>query len=51
MNHVFGLCLTSNVSKNTTFRKADLFPSSGEMMGALTVLGPLESASLNQSSD
>jgi hypothetical protein len=25
-NHVFGLCPSPNVSKNTTFRKLDLFP-------------------------
>jgi hypothetical protein len=36
-NYVFGLCPLSNVSeRNTAFRKLDLFPSSGKMMGALT---------------
>jgi hypothetical protein len=33
--------------KNTTFRKLDLFPSSGKIMGATTLLDPLETASLN----
>jgi hypothetical protein len=33
-NHVFGLCPLSNVSKNTTFQKLDLFLSSGKIMGA-----------------
>jgi hypothetical protein len=28
-NYVFGLCSSYNVYKNTTFRKLDLFPSSG----------------------
>jgi hypothetical protein len=32
-------------SKNTTFRKLDLFPSSGE--GKPTLLGPLDRASLS----
>jgi hypothetical protein len=41
-NHVFDLCPSSIVSKNSMFRKLDLFPSSGEVMGAPTVLGPLE---------
>jgi hypothetical protein len=47
-NHVYGLCPSSNVSfKNTTFQKLDLFPSSGKMKVALTLLGPLERGSLN----
>jgi hypothetical protein len=33
--------------KNTTFRKLDLFPSSGKIKVAPTLLGPLERASLN----
>jgi hypothetical protein len=33
--------------KNTTFRKLDLFPSSGKIMAAPTLLGPLEITSLN----
>jgi hypothetical protein len=33
--------------KNATFRKLDLFPSSGKMKVVLTLLGPLERASLN----
>jgi hypothetical protein len=41
-NDVFGLYPSSNVCKNTTFRKMDLFPSSGIMMGAPTLLGPVE---------
>jgi hypothetical protein len=36
-----------SVSKNTMFQKLDLFPSSGKMTGAPTLLGPLERASLN----
>jgi hypothetical protein len=43
----FGLCPSPNVSKNTTFRKLDLFPSSGKIMGARTLLGPLERANIN----
>jgi hypothetical protein len=48
-NHVFGLCSSYNVSKKNTvsFRKMDLFPFSGKMMGAPTLLDPLERASLN----
>jgi hypothetical protein len=47
-NHVFGLCSSSySFLKNTTFRKLDLFPSSAKIMAALTLLGPLERASLN----
>jgi hypothetical protein len=46
-NRVFGLCASSHVSKSTAFRKLDLFPSSGTMMGARTLLGPLERASLS----
>jgi hypothetical protein len=34
--------------KNTTFRKLDLFPASGEGWGTPTLLGPLERANLNQ---
>jgi len=30
--------------KNTTFRKLDLLPSSGKIMAAPTLLGPLERA-------
>jgi hypothetical protein len=33
--------------KKTTFRKLNLFPSSGKLMAAPTLLGPLEGASLN----
>jgi hypothetical protein len=39
-----GLCPSSNVSKNTAFRKVDLFPSSGKIMAGPTPLGPLERA-------
>jgi hypothetical protein len=38
--HVFGLCPWSNVSKSTTFRKLDLFPSSGKKEGAPIVRTP-----------
>jgi hypothetical protein len=53
---VFGLCPSSGILKNTTFRKLGLFPSSGEGLGDLerpnpnqwketpTLLGPLERA-------
>jgi hypothetical protein len=43
---VFGLCPSSNVSKNT-FWKLDVFLSSGKVMVAPTLLDPLERASLN----
>jgi hypothetical protein len=33
--------------ENTTFRKQDLFPSSGEGVGETYLLGPLEIADLN----
>jgi hypothetical protein len=37
-NYVFGLCPSSNVSKNTTFRKLHQFPSSGKITGARILL-------------
>jgi hypothetical protein len=42
-NNILRLFPSSNVSKNTTFQKLDLFPSSGKIMAARTLLGPLES--------
>jgi hypothetical protein len=39
--------LSSDVLKNTAFWKLDLFPLSGKMLGARTVLGLLESANLS----
>jgi hypothetical protein len=43
-----GLFPSSGIPKNTTFRKLDLFPSSGEGgEKILTQLGPLERANLN----
>jgi hypothetical protein len=33
--------------KNTMFRKLEMFPSSGKIMGAPTLLDPLERANLN----
>jgi hypothetical protein len=33
--------------KNATFRKLDLFPSSGKIMAVPTLLGPFERANLN----
>jgi hypothetical protein len=33
--------------QNTTFRKLDVFPSSGEEWAIPTLLGPLESTNLN----
>jgi hypothetical protein len=44
---VFGLYPSSGIRKNTMFRKLDLFPSTGEGMGDITLLGPLERANLN----
>jgi hypothetical protein len=35
-------------SKNTTFQKLDLFPSSGKTVAAPTLLGPLERAGINR---
>jgi hypothetical protein len=46
-NHVFGLCPSSNVSKNSTFQKLDLFLFSGKIMGAPTLLGPSLSKGYN----
>jgi hypothetical protein len=46
-NYVFGICPSFDVLKNTTFRKLDLFPSSGKITGVSTLLGALERASLN----
>jgi hypothetical protein len=48
---VFGLCRSSIILKNTTFRKMDLFPSSHDVWETPTLLGPLERANLNQSSN
>jgi hypothetical protein len=47
---VFGLFPSSGIlktQKNTTFRKLDLFPSSGEGWETPTLLGPLEIANLS----
>jgi hypothetical protein len=47
---VFGLCPFSGILtklENTTFRKLDLFPSSGYGWETATLLGPLERANLN----
>jgi hypothetical protein len=41
---VFGLCPSSSIlktQKNTTFRKLDLFPSSGEGTGDTYSVGPV----------
>jgi hypothetical protein len=43
---VFGLCPSSGILKNTTFRKQDLFPCSGEV-GRRHLLGPLGRANLS----
>jgi hypothetical protein len=46
--NVSGLFPSSDITKNTTFRKLDLFPSSGEGGEKTpTQLGPLERANLN----
>jgi hypothetical protein len=39
-----GLCPSSGILENTTFRKIDLFPSSGEIREIPTLLVPLERA-------
>jgi hypothetical protein len=44
---IFGLCQMCDVLKKTTFRKLDLSTSSGKMMGAPTLLAPLEGVNLN----
>jgi hypothetical protein len=45
---VFGLFLSSGILENMTFRKLDMFPSSGEGGGEDTYsVGPLERANLN----
>jgi hypothetical protein len=46
-NHIFGLCPSSNVSKIIMVWKLDLFPSSRKVMGAPSLLGPIERASLS----
>jgi hypothetical protein len=46
---VFGLCPSPGILKNRTFRKPDLFPSSGEGWETPTLLGPLERANLMHS--
>jgi hypothetical protein len=47
---VTGLCPASGIlnTRNTRFRKLDLFPSSGEWKDTPTLLGPLERDNLNQ---
>jgi hypothetical protein len=42
----FELRRSSDILKKTTFRKLDLFPSSGEEGETSTLLGPLERANL-----
>jgi hypothetical protein len=44
---VFGLCPSSGILKNTTFRQLDLFPSSAERWETATLLGPLGRANLS----
>jgi hypothetical protein len=46
-NHVSVLVHCLNISKITTFRKLDLFPSTGKLMETPTLLDPLEIASFN----
>jgi hypothetical protein len=41
----------SELVENTTFRKSDLFPSSGEWKGTPTLLGPLVSVSFRSHED
>jgi hypothetical protein len=40
----FGLCPSSGILKNTTFRKLDVFASSGELWETPALFGPLERA-------
>jgi hypothetical protein len=51
-NHwVYGLCPSSgslNTRKHNFFSKLGLFPSSGDRRETHALLGPLESANLNQ---
>jgi hypothetical protein len=44
---VSGLCPSSNILKNTKFRKLGLFPSSDEMVGASTLLDQIEIPNFN----
>jgi hypothetical protein len=44
----FGLCPSSGILQNTTCRKLDPFPSSGEGGGKASLLGPLERANPKQ---
>jgi hypothetical protein len=49
---VFGLCPSSGILKNATFRKLDPFPSSGERVGtpallSLSINGPVVPKPLN----
>jgi hypothetical protein len=44
---ISGLCPTPGRPENTTFRKLEPIPSSGEGMKAPTLLGPLERSKLN----
>jgi hypothetical protein len=44
----FGLCPLSNFLKTTTFRKLDVFLSSGQRWETHALLGPLERANLSQ---
>jgi hypothetical protein len=46
-NYIFGLSLSCNVSKKHNILKLDLFASSGKIMGAPILLGPLERANVN----
>jgi hypothetical protein len=43
----FGRCPSSGILKNTTFRKLDLLPSSGEGVETPTLFGRLERANLS----
>jgi hypothetical protein len=44
---VCGLCPSSGILENTTFRKLDLFPFSGVGRETPTLLGPLERVNVN----
>jgi hypothetical protein len=46
-NRISGLGPSSNVFRNIAFWKLDIFPSSGKIMAAATLLGPIERG-LNQ---
>jgi hypothetical protein len=41
VSELFGFCPSYYILNNTAFRKLDLFPSSGEMVGGIYSVGPI----------